>query len=74
MKFLFIQQDVFKCIGTMILFAVLKKNGHKCEILIDSLEKDLMKEIKSFNPDIVGFSIVSTRWPWAKDLAKIIKS
>ena len=58
----------------MILFAVLKKNGHKCEILIDSLEKDLMKEIKSFNPDIVGFSIVSTRWPWAKDLAKIIKS
>ena len=74
MKILFIQQDVFKCLGTMILSAILKKNGYKCDILIDTLEKDLMEKIKSINPDIIGFSIVAARWSWMKVLAKKIKS
>lgn len=74
MKILFIQQDIFKCLGIMLLSTILKKNGHKCDILIGALEKDLMEKIKSINPDIIGFSIVSTRWSWMKVLAKKIKS
>ena len=74
MKLLFIQSDVFKCLGTMILSAIIKKGGHKCDILIDSLEKDLMKEIKLINPDIICFSIVSTRLLWMNNLAKKIKA
>ena len=74
MKILFIQHDVFKNYGTMILSAILKKNGHKCDTVIDCLEKDLMKKIKSINPDIIGFSITSPRYSWTKDSAKRIKS
>jgi len=74
MKILFIQQDVFKRLGVMILSALLKKNGHQCGIVIDELEGDLIGKIKSINPDIIGFSLTSPRASWMKDLAKKIKS
>ncbi|TET71895.1 MAG: B12-binding domain-containing radical SAM protein [Candidatus Aminicenantes bacterium] len=74
MKILFIQQDVFKNYGIMILSAILKTNGHKCDILIDSLEKNLVERIESIKPDIIGFSITSPRYSWMKNLAKKIKS
>jgi len=74
MNILFIQQDVFKNYGVMILSAILKTNGHKCDILIDSLEKNLMKRIESIKPDVIGFSITSPRYSWMKNLAKKIKS
>ena len=74
MKILFIQHDMFKNYGIMILSAILKKNGHKCDTVIDCLEKDLMKKIKSINPDIIGFSITSPKYSWMKDSAKRIKS
>ena len=74
MNILFIQQDVFKNYGVMILSAILKTNGHKCDILIDSLEKNLMERIESIKPDIIGFSITSPRYSWMKNLAKKIKS
>ena len=74
MKVLFIQQDVFKNYGTMLISGILKKNGHECDILIDALEKDLMKEIKLINPDLIAFSISTTIYSWMKDTAKKIKS
>ena len=72
MKVLFIQQDVFKNYGTMLISGILKKNGHECDILIDALEKDLMKEIKLINPDLIAFSISTTIYSWMKDTAKKI--
>ena len=57
MKVLFIQQDVFKNYGTMLISGILKKNGHECDILIDALEKDLMKET---NLKSIKFSESST--------------
>src|SRR3989338_6396736 len=74
MKVLFIQQDLFKNYGTMLISGILKKNGHECDILIDALEKDLMKEIKIINPDLIAFSISTTIYSWMKDTAKKIKS
>ncbi|UCD07815.1 MAG: B12-binding domain-containing radical SAM protein [Candidatus Aenigmatarchaeota archaeon] len=74
MKILFIQQDVFKNYGIMMLSAILKKNGHECDILIDCLEKDLTCKIKSIKPYIIGFSITTTRYSWMIDLAKMVKS
>jgi len=74
MRILFIQQDVFKNYGTMLLSGILKKNGHECDILIDALERDLMKKIKLINPDIIGFSITSSIYSWMKETAKKIKS
>ena len=73
MKLLFIQQDVFKCLGTMILSSVIKESGHKTNILIDSLERGLMRKIYLANPDIICFSITSNRWSWMENLAKKIK-
>lgn len=73
MKVLFIQQDVFKAYGLMLLSSILKNAGHKVEILIDSLEKNLFGKIKKINPDVIAFSLVSTRWDWMSDLAKRIK-
>ena len=67
MKILFIQQDVFKKYGVMILSSILKKSGHQCDILIDSLEKDLIGKINEINPDIIAFSLVSTRYAWVKE-------
>lgn len=74
MKFLFIQQDVFRNRGVMLISANLKKNGHECDVLISSLEKDLINKVKLTNPDIIGFSIDSTRYDWMKNVAKTIKS
>ena len=73
MKVLFIQQDVFKNYGTMLLSGILKENGHECDILIDALEKYLMKEIRLINPDLIAFSISTTIYSWMKDTAKRIK-
>ena len=73
MKILYIQQDVFESYGVMVLSAILKKNGHECDVLVDALEKDLLGKIKSLNPDIIGFSITSARYAWLKNLAKKIK-
>ncbi len=74
MKALFIQQDIFRNYGVMVLSSVLKANGHSCDLLIDMLEKDIIGEIKSVNPDIICFSIPSTRVSWMCNLAKKIKS
>lgn len=74
MKALFIQQDIFRNYGVMVLSSVLKANGHSCDLLIDMLEKDIIGKIKSVNPDIICFSIPSTRVSWMCNLAKKIKS
>ncbi len=73
MKLLFIQQDVVKYLGPMILSAVMKKKGHESDILIDPLEKDLMGEIKKINPDLIWLSITTPRAYWMKTIAKKIK-
>ena len=73
MKILYIQQDVFENYGIMILSAVLKKNGHECDVLVDVLEKDLLGKIRLLSPDIIGFSITSARYAWFKNLAEKIK-
>lgn len=40
---------------------------------IFSYKKPLIDNLLNYNPDIVGFSVISDFYPWACDLAKIIK-
>jgi radical SAM superfamily enzyme YgiQ (UPF0313 family) len=57
MKLLLIQvDDCQECFGAEYLSAVLKKNGHYCDLIIKPLERDYLNNIAQFNPDLIGFS------------------
>ncbi len=73
MKILFIQHDIFKSYGIMLLSSILKSKGHQCDILVDSLEKDTIAKIKNIKPDIIAFSAQYTKYEWLKKLATNIK-
>ncbi len=72
-KVLFIQDILFEFIGPMQISAVLKKEGHTCDLLIVSEEKNLIKKIKEINPDIVAFSVMTGSHRTLIDIANKIK-
>jgi radical SAM superfamily enzyme YgiQ (UPF0313 family) len=62
--------------GIAHLSAVLKKAGHKVSLiqLCEQLSalpsrEDFVARVKEENPDIVGFSVVTNQWAYAKQLA-----
>ena len=74
-KILFIQHEATEKFGTMILSAVLKKEGHRVELFIELLEKESALDfIKEFQPNYVCFSITTLEGDWALGLAKKIKN
>lgn len=74
MKLLFIQDSgLSESIGLMDISAVLKANGHDCNLLIASEEKNLFKKIQEYNPDIIGFSCVTGMHRWVISVANQIK-
>jgi radical SAM superfamily enzyme YgiQ (UPF0313 family) len=60
--------------GLRILHSILSKN-HDCKMLfIDENNQDLILEvIKEYNPDVVGFSLVSSNFPLYKSLYNKIR-
>lgn len=74
MKFLFIQKDIFKCYGIMMLSACLKKHGFDTDILIDSFEKDIIKQIKLIDPVVICFSATVADYRWLLKTAELIKN
>ena len=71
----FCQDVMVEYMGYMCMAAVLKNHGHTVEVFFDSQtnEDAFIDEIKRFNPDIVGFSLLSPTLPWALKTAKRIK-
>jgi len=76
---------IYPCQGNMATFnyglasitAVLKQAGHNVKLLmVDNCvkDKDIVKEIASFNTDIIGFSCMSNYWQYVKNLSRKIKS
>ena len=62
--------------GLATLVSVTKNLGHNCKVEILTERNhytDCKKTINEFQPDIVGFSSVSSQFPFVKDLAKITK-
>ncbi len=59
MKILFIQKDVFAKPAVMALSAVLKREGHVTGLCISDLEKNPVRKILEFKPDIIGFTITT---------------
>ena len=71
MKLLFIQDSgLSESIGLMNISAILKANGHDCNLFIVSEEKNLFKKIYAYNPDIIGFSCITGMHKWVISLAK----
>lgn len=74
MHILFIQKDIFESYGVMLLSAVLKKEGHRVDVLVDNLESAIINKIKRKKPNIVAFSVTSARYSWLKRIASEIRS
>ncbi|NVM30980.1 MAG: hypothetical protein HWN65_19215 [Candidatus Helarchaeota archaeon] len=73
MKILFLQKDIFGKPAIMLLSAILKKAGHQCDVLIDELEKNLIKKVLRLNPDVVAFSITTGEYEWMSEIGNKIR-
>ena len=72
-KILFLQQHPFPYFGIMSISAVLKRHNFQTDVLISSLEKNVLKKIEELSPDIVGFSIMTPDVKWLFSLSDQIK-
>jgi len=74
MHIIFIQKDIFESYGLMLLSAVLKKQGHCVEVLVDAAEPSVVDKVREKKPDIVAFSITSARYSWLRQRALAIRA
>ena len=76
-------------LGVQYLSSRLKKEGHETKLIFDpglfhksnsilkdifSHRKKVIKEIKRFRPDLIGFSVVTSTYQWACEIAKEVKA
>lgn len=73
MKFAFLQETVNQNVGVMYLAAVLKASGHTCELFVEPLEQDFFHAVRTYQPDVVGFSVITGAHYWALGMASLIK-
>lgn len=72
-KLLFLQNMDYEFLGPMYISSILKKHGHECEMMIGDTLSDFKDKIATFQPDLVGFSIMSGSHPWALEIAREVK-
>lgn len=72
-KVLFLQNVWYEFLGVMQLSAVLKNNGHKCDVILGS-GKEIIKALKRQKPDLIALSVMNIQRKWAFELAKLIKT
>lgn len=65
-------------LGIEYLSAYLKKHGHKTDLILHNLKernfsKKLIERINRFNPDFIGFSVMTEDYAWACKIAKLTK-
>ena len=74
MKVLFLTKyEYYEPNGIMSLSAILKQNGHECDLVDLSLSKDYVQEIKSFAPDIIAYSVYTGRHSFYLQLNRELK-
>lgn len=72
-RILFIQRINCDYLGIMSIAGLLKKSGHKCDVVITSIQRNIMQTIKKFKPDVVGLPVTAGELKWAKILLQEIK-
>jgi radical SAM superfamily enzyme YgiQ (UPF0313 family) len=73
-KIAFVQEEQRARFGIMILSAVLKEVGHKCEVFIDEKSEDIISDITEYKPDIISFSTMTPGITFALNLARKIRT
>ncbi|MBF0300686.1 MAG: B12-binding domain-containing radical SAM protein [Oligoflexia bacterium] len=74
MKILFLQNFWHEHLGTMYLSSVLKSKGHQVAVGIGRDYFYLKDKIKSFSPNLIGFSCTTGDHLWALEVASKIKA
>lgn len=71
----FVQDVLVEYMGFMCLAAVLKKAGHEVELFMDDQMNTpkVVAEIAAYQPDVIGFSLLTPSVPWALALAPKLK-
>jgi len=62
--------------GLGIISAILKKKGHEVRLLDSTFglkDREIVNKIIGFKPEVVGISVASNDFPYAKHIASIIK-
>ena len=69
------QDAMVEYMGFMCISAVLKQAGHSVEVFIDNQtnESRFMRQLADFQPDVVGFSVMTPSAPWAVYIGKRVK-
>ena len=70
MRFVFLQKDPIPNLATMCLSAVLKREGHEVEVLIDPAEPNIVRSTRRLNPDVVCFSATTGQHVWQLSVAR----
>ena len=73
MKIAFLQETVNQNIGIEYLSAILKPKGHDCELFIEPFEKGFLGAVKAYNPDIIGFGVITGSHRWVLNKASVLK-
>ncbi|HHQ48208.1 MAG TPA: B12-binding domain-containing radical SAM protein [Acidobacteria bacterium] len=73
-RILFIQRTREDWLGPMYLSATLKEGGHRCDILVEPLERDgMVRRATEYRPDILAVSCLTTELHWAVRTAAEIR-
>jgi len=69
----FLQNFWYEFLGVMYLSSLLKKNGHSCEVFIESGERNIYESVEKYNPHIIGFYATTGTHNWALKIADELK-
>ncbi len=74
-RVLFFQDTLYESFGPEMLSAVLKADGHACDLLVVGEEGrgEALAKARRFAPDVAAFSVPSFGARWAVDLAREVR-
>ncbi len=69
MRIAFLQNGGLAQFGIMSLSAVLRGQGHRCEVFLGGAERDLLKAAARSRPDAIAFSLSTAEHKWLRKTA-----
>ena len=73
MRVAFVVRDPAVKYSLMCLSAFLKREGHHCDLILASREKDLVRAARERGAEVVAFSCTSGRHVWATEVGRAFK-
>jgi radical SAM superfamily enzyme YgiQ (UPF0313 family) len=73
-RLLFLQNLEYEFLGPMYISSMAQQAGHECRLGLGQTLEDFAPAIDRFEPDLVGFSIMSGSHAWAREMAARVKN